>query len=691
MSANPKESRRVRIMDPLANLYSTDFSTPIPNSRRASSVTRSTSNSRRASSSLPVTRSTSNSSDTGNSALLSGATRVSVGHSRASSTATSIPLTIPTPLVRGTQDFRHQQPHPDYESRSIGHGGISAAIHPQDPSNPIMSRSAPGIFSPGQTPASSGHVQHNFNEKDNNVRNIASNRTVSVVHGDATIAGSGSLPPGWEERHTAKGRPYFVDHNTRMTSWVDPRRQVMTRVMSSNGQNITLKRQTISDLGPLPSGWELRLTNSDKVYFVDHNTETTTWEDPRLPLPRDVNVPQYKQDFRRKLIYFRSQPAMRVQPGKCQIHVRHDYIFEDSYEEIMQQTPDDLKKRLVITFEGQDLSDPGCFTTLVSKVTHRKSLIRGGPHNYIEFFLLLSREMFKPSTGLFKHSAHDNHTFQINPAIGDNPEHLRYFKFIGRVLGLGIFHRRFLDASLAVSFYKMILKKEATLTDLEIVDAELHHRLTWMLRNDIINGVDESFTTKVERLGKMATMELKPGGANIPVTDENKREYVDLMVKYHTLERVKDQFGALRSGFMDLIPQDLITLFDERELELLIGGSTDINMDDWAAFTNYHGYDVNDEVIQWFWKCVRSWPPERRSRLLLFATGTSRIPVTGFEDLQSSHGLRRFNITKAGKLSELPKSDVRDNCIILPPYKDYAILEDKLILAIEQTVGLEEE
>jgi E3 ubiquitin-protein ligase NEDD4 len=105
--------------------------------------------------------------------------------------------------------------------------------------------------------------------------------------------------------------------------------------------------------------------------------------------------------------------------------------------------------------------------------------------------------------------------------------------------------------------------------------------------------------------------------------------------------------------------------------------------DDWAAFTNYHGYDVNDEVIQWFWKCVRSWPPERRSRLLLFATGTSRIPVTGFEDLQSSHGLRRFNITKAGKLSELPKSDVRDNCIILPPYKDYAILEDKLILAIE--------
>jgi len=279
----------------------------------------------------------------------------------------------------------------------------------------------------------------------------------------------------------------------------------------------------------------------------------------------------------------------------------------------------------MVTFEGQDVPDPGCFTTLVSKVTHRRSLIRGGPHNNIDFFRLLSREMFKPSTGLFKPSAHDNHTLQINPATGDNPEHLRYFKFIGRVLGLGIFHRRFLDASLPISFYKMILKKEVTLADLEIVDVELYRSLTWILQNDITNWVDESFTTKVERLGKMVTRELKPGGGNIPVTEENKKEYVGLMVKYHTLGRVKDQFSALRSGFVDLIPRDQINLFDEHELEFLIGGSTKIDVDDWAAFTSYRGYHVDDEVIRWFWKCVRSWPPGRRSRLL-----HSRLVPRGF-------------------------------------------------------------
>ena len=89
--------------------------------------------------------------------------------------------------------------------------------------------------------------------------------------------------------------------------------------------------------------------------------------------------------------------------------------------------------------------------------------------------------MFNPDRHLFEYSAHDDRTLQINPASCVNPEHLNYFKFIGRVLGLGIFHRRFIDVSFVVSFYKMILKKKVTLADLESVDAELHSRLTRVL------------------------------------------------------------------------------------------------------------------------------------------------------------------------------------------------------------------
>jgi E3 ubiquitin-protein ligase NEDD4 len=204
--------------------------------------------------------------------------------------------------------------------------------------------------------------------------------------------------------------------------------------------------------------------------------------------------------------------------------------------------------------------------------------------------------MFNPFYCLFEYSAHDNYTLQINPASGVNPEHLNYFKFIGRCLGLGIFHRRFLDAYFIVSFYKMILKKKVTLSDLESVDAELHRGMTWMLcesitlilltsinffacrENDITDIIDETFTTTEERFGEMVTIELKPGGADVPVTQDNKKEYVDHVVDYRISKRVKEQFEAFMSGFSELIPQDLITVFDERELELLIGGMSEIDV-----------------------------------------------------------------------------------------------------------------
>lgn len=188
---------------------------------------------------------------------------------------------------------------------------------------------------------------------------VAGTPAAIAAGNNTTTAGSGSLPNGWEERYTPEGRPYYVDHNTRTTTWVDPRRQTIIRVMGPGGQGAALQPQTISQLGPLPSGWEMRLTSTARVYFVDHNTKTTTWDDPRLPSTLDANVPQYKRDFRRKLIYFRSQPAMRAQPGNCQIKIRRNHIFEDSYAEIMRQTPNDLKKRLMIKFDGEDGLDYG--------------------------------------------------------------------------------------------------------------------------------------------------------------------------------------------------------------------------------------------------------------------------------------------------------------------------------------------
>ncbi|KAF8325975.1 hypothetical protein F5887DRAFT_1198999, partial [Amanita rubescens] len=124
------------------------------------------------------------------------------------------------------------------------------------------------------------------------------------------------------------------------------------------------------------------------------------------------------------------------------------------------------------------------------------------------------------------------------------------------------------------------------------------------------------------------------------------------LIQHYVCTRVRDQFDAFTSGFSELVPFDLIKVFDEYELKL-IGGTSRIvlvrlfcDSDDWIKHTVYEGYDDNNEMIQWFWQCVRSWPSERQSRLLRFATGSPRVPVKGFQELKWP-----FTIEKSGYLS----------------------------------------
>jgi E3 ubiquitin-protein ligase NEDD4 len=280
------------------------------------------------------------------------------------------------------------------------------------------------------------------------------------------------LPPGWESRISQQGRKYFVDHNTRTTSWNRPPLNLLAvsptihapsaradeTVLSSNA---TSGDGTYSDVH-LPPGWDMRHTRDGRLYFLDHNTRTSTWGDPRLPSLVDADVLRYKRDYRRKVVYFRAHPSMRLNMGaKRDVHVRRRLVFEDSFTVIMRLRPEDLRGRLMVNFEGEDELDYGGVSP--------------------EWFFLLSHEIFNPNYGLFKYSAHDNRTLQINPASDANPEHLDYFKFIGRVVGLAIFHHRFLDVSFVPAFYKMVLDKEVNLKDLEAVDYELYKGLTWML------------------------------------------------------------------------------------------------------------------------------------------------------------------------------------------------------------------
>ena len=80
--------------------------------------------------------------------------------------------------------------------------------------------------------------------------------------------------------------------------------------------------------------------------------------------------------------------------------------------------------------------------------------------------------------------------------------------------------------------------------------------------------------------------------------------------------------------------QELITIFNDLELELLISGLPDIDVGDLRANTEYSGYTAAARVIQWFWECVDDMGKQDRALLVQFVTGTSKVPLDGFRGLQ---------------------------------------------------------
>uniref|UniRef100_A0A6G1SM25 E3 ubiquitin-protein ligase n=1 Tax=Aceria tosichella TaxID=561515 RepID=A0A6G1SM25_9ACAR len=478
---------------------------------------------------------------------------------------------------------------------------------------------------------------------------------------------SAGLPSGWSMQVAPNGRVFFIDHTHKTTTWTDPRTGQPSKVPKKNNVPNKPKNIYVDDLGPLPDGWEERVHSDGRIFFIDHNKRTTQWEDPRLNNPSIAGqaVP-YSRDYRRKYEYLQMKlPRPTSVPTKLEIKVSRTNIFEDSYRIISSVSRCELlRTKLWIEFDGEEVLDYGGASR--------------------EWFYLLSKEMFNPYYGLFEYSAADNYTLQINPVSGlCNEEHLSYFKFIGRVAAMAIYHGKLLDAFFIRPFYKMMLKKPIQLKDMESVDTEYYNSLRWIMENDP-KELDLYFSVDEDFFGQMQQYELKPGGSEIPVTNDNKQEYIDLVIQWRFVSRILPQMTAFLEGFDEVLPLNLIKVFDENELELLMCGIGEIDVRDWKRHTVYKsGYHANHIVIQWFWRVVLSFSNEMRSRLLQFVTGTSRVPMNGFKELYGSNGLQSFTIEKWGTPENLPRSHTCFNRIDLPPYESYQELRGKLIKAIE--------
>uniref|UniRef100_A0A8K9XBZ7 HECT-type E3 ubiquitin transferase n=1 Tax=Oncorhynchus mykiss TaxID=8022 RepID=A0A8K9XBZ7_ONCMY len=589
------------------------------------------------------------------------------------------------------------------------------------------------------------------------------------------------LPRGWELKHDHTGKPFFVDHNCRATTFIDPRlplqsstrpssllahRQHLTRQRSHSAGEVgdhprhsgggppvmprpsstftPVSRTQYQDVVPVayndkivaflrqPNIFEIlqeRQTEfirnhwlREKVQLIRNEgasglarlsgdadlvillslfeEEVMSYVPPHALLhpsycqsPRSspVSSPQnspgtqranarapapYKRDFEAKLRNFYRKLETKGYgqgPGKLKLIIRRDHLLEDAFNQVMCYSRKDLQRsKLYVSFLGEE------------------GLDYSGPSR--EFFFLVSRELFNPYYGLFEYSANDTYTVQISPMSAFVDNHHEWFRFSGRILGLALIHQYLLDAFFTRPFYKGLLRILCELSDLEYLDEEFHQSLQWMKDNDIEDMLDLTFTVNEEVFGQITERELKPGGANIPVSEKNKKEYIERMVKWRIERGVVQQTESLVRGFYEVVDSRLVSVFDARELELVIAGTAEIDLVDWRSNTDYRGgYHDNHIVIRWFWAAVERFNNEQRLRLLQFVTGTSSIPYEGFASLRGSNGPRRFCVEKWGKVTSLPRAHTCFNRLDLPPYPSFSMLHEKMLTAVEETstFGLE--
>uniref|UniRef100_A0A8C1XPI0 HECT-type E3 ubiquitin transferase n=1 Tax=Cyprinus carpio TaxID=7962 RepID=A0A8C1XPI0_CYPCA len=566
------------------------------------------------------------------------------------------------------------------------------------------------------------------------------------------------LPRGWEMKHDHTGKPFFVDHNCRATTFIDPRlplqnsrssgllahRQHLSRQRShSAGEVRTLYTVQISVIHihchkflnaynekivaflRQPNIFEILQERQpelvrnhslrEKVQFIRNEGSTglarlssdadlvmllslfeeevmsyvppnalllssyshaSPQSSPGTPRANARAPAPYKRDFEAKLRSFYRKMETKGYgqgPGKVKLIIRRDHLLEDAFNQIMCYSRKDLQRsRLYVSFVGEE------------------GLDYSGPSR--EFFFLVSRELFNPYYGLFEYSANDTYTVQISPMSAFVDNHHEWFRFSGRILGLALIHQYLLDAFFTRPFYKGLLRIPCDLSDLEFLDEEFHQSLQWMKDNDIEDMLDLTFTVNEEVFGQITERELKPGGSGIPVSDKNKKEYIERMVKWRIERGVAQQTESLVRGFYEVVDVRLVSVFDARELELVIAGTAEIDLADWRSHTEYRGgYHDNHIVIRWFWAAVERFNNEQRLRLLQFVTGTSSIPYEGFASLRGSNGPRRFCVEKWGKVTSLPRAHTCFNRLDLPPYPSFSMLYEKMLTAVEETstFGLE--
>lgn len=374
------------------------------------------------------------------------------------------------------------------------------------------------------------------------------------------------------------------------------------------------------------------------------------------------------------------------------LKVRRDCLVEDSLRsvsEVVGSGADEIKKGLKIDFVGEEGIDAGGL---------RK-----------EWFLLLVREIFDPHHGLFVYDE-DSQLCYFNPFCFESSEQ---FFLVGVLLGLAIYNSTILDVAFPPFVFKKLLASAPTSTaptssmpkiahsysleDLAEYRPSLAHGLQSLLgfEGDVQETFCRDFVIEMDRYGENVRMPLCPGGERKPVTNANRREFVDLYI-HHLLDvAVARQYEPFKRGFFTVCGGNALSLFRPEEIELLIRGSDEaLDISSLRAVALYEGWPKDSPPerqpqVVWFWEFFERAEPVDQRKILSFITGSDRIPAMGATNLNIRVVLLRSFDGKGNPISptRLPTARTCFNTISLYAYETREKLEEKLWTAVLGSEG----
>ncbi|KAE9046936.1 hypothetical protein PR003_g1287 [Phytophthora rubi] len=420
----------------------------------------------------------------------------------------------------------------------------------------------------------------------------------------------------------------------------------------------------------LPTDVQLELVEASASDPTEFATGKSTLADAGAERRKEA-VALAESDFPSKYAHFVVSTASLIVPAEVEflkLSVHREFMLEESMDHMYCIQPKNLRSFMRINFLDENGVDAG------------------GVHR--EWFMLVNELLASPTLQLFKCTNKADQSYFLNPQsraeVGE--DHLAYYFATGRLIGRALLEGGIWGFHLALPLLKIILGMPVTFADMEFLDPETYRSLRWLMDNDGVDdlGLDFSITEQVNDSEKVV-VDLIPNGRNVAVTDANKREYLDRRFRYVLFESVADQMHAFLKGLYEVIPREMLMTFDAEEFDYLLCGSPEIDVTDWEAHTVLSPNLEGAAVTRWFWEIVRQMPNEYRRRLLLFATGSACVPLSGFGGLTSYDG-RLCPFTLKGvpyKMTQYISSHACFNRLDLPLYHSKKELKHMLYATLD--------